>query len=198
MHNLLSDMDLQIRPQKPISHFLAMTSSPAGRCLCGLAGAERAFPRSAEKRQYATGVSRRFRSALHPEHPSKLADHLTMVREVSAISPFPSAKFVEQPTSRTIGLPLSRASDDRSKAIRHNLFFPLILRQNVATGRNGRKRRSKMVREPSPCAIDAYAITCRLSGNAISPSPRKRSDVVRRPLTVRIPRGLTCTARFSG
>ena len=42
MHNILSDMDLQTRPLKPAEtrfHFLAMTSSPAGRCLCRLAGA---------------------------------------------------------------------------------------------------------------------------------------------------------------
>jgi len=46
MHNLLFDMDLQTRPLKYRFHFLAMTtSSPGGRCLCGLAGAERAFPR---------------------------------------------------------------------------------------------------------------------------------------------------------
>jgi len=51
MHNILYDMDLQTRLLKSRFHFLAMTSSPAGRWLRGLAGAERAFPRGAKKRR---------------------------------------------------------------------------------------------------------------------------------------------------
>ena len=93
--------------------------------------------------------------------PSKLADHMSMVREVAAISPFQSARLVEQPTSRTIRLPLPPAADDRSHTIRLKAFSPLILRQKAAKRRNGRKQRSKMVqmvRELGPCKFDAYAM----------------------------------------
>ena len=38
MHNIICDMDLQTQPPKIRSNFLAMTSSPAGICLCALAG----------------------------------------------------------------------------------------------------------------------------------------------------------------
>ena len=150
MYNFLSDMDLQTRPLKSRLHFLAMTSSPAGRCLW-------------------SGDSR---------PPSKLVDHLTMVCEVAAINPCQSARFVEQPTSRTIRLPLRGASDDRSHAIRLKVFSPLLLRQKAATVWNGRKRHSKMVqmvREISPCGFDAYAIISGSSANGCSLLTPKRS-----------------------
>ena len=44
MHNRLSDMDLQIRPLKSRSHFLAMTSSPGGKCLVPWQGQHAHFP----------------------------------------------------------------------------------------------------------------------------------------------------------
>ena len=83
------------------------------------------------------------------------------VREVAAINPCQSARFVEKPTSRTIRLPLRRASDDRSHTIRLKVFSPLLLQQKAATGRNGRKRPYKMVqmvRELSPWGFQAYAM----------------------------------------
>ena len=91
-----------------------------------------------------------------------------MVREVAALSPFQSARFVEQPTSRTIRLPLSRASADRSQTIRLKAFSPLLLRQKTATRRDGRKRRSEMVqmvRELTSCGFGAYATNCGSFGN---------------------------------
>jgi hypothetical protein len=99
-----------------------------------------------------------------------------MVGEVSAINPCQSARFVEQPTSRTIRLPLRRAPDGRSHTIRLKVFYLLLLRQKAPMRRNGRKRRSKMVqmvRELSPCGFDAYAMISRSSGNATSADPRR-------------------------
>jgi hypothetical protein len=110
---------------------------------------------------------------------SKLADHLTMVREVSAINPCRSAGFVEQPTSRTIRLPLRRAADDRSHTFRLKVFSLLLLRQKAPMSRNGRRRRTKMVqmvRELSPCGFDAYAMVSRSSKNASSADPPARSQ----------------------
>ena len=46
MHNRLSDMDLQTRPLKSCFHFLAITFTRGGRCLCAVAGAERVSPMS--------------------------------------------------------------------------------------------------------------------------------------------------------
>ena len=94
-----------------------------------------------------------------------------MVREVCAVSPFSSARFGEQPTSRTTRLRLSRAFADPSQAIRLKLFYPLLLRQKSATGRTGRKRRCRlvqMVRELSPCGFDAYAMSSGSSANGHS------------------------------
>ena len=90
---------------------------------------------------------------------------------VAAINPRRSARFVEQPTSRTIRLPLGRASDERPQAIRLKVFSPLVLRQKVPTGRSGRTPRSKMVqmvRELSPCGFDAYAMSSGSSANGHS------------------------------
>ena len=108
-----------------------------------------------------------------------------MVREVCAVSPFSSARFGEQPTSRTTRLRLSRAFADPSQAIRLKLFYPLLLRQKSATGRTGRKRRCRlvqMVRELSPCAFDAYAVI--FGSNGCSLLTRKRSWIARCPVTL--------------
>ena len=110
--------------------------------------------------------------------PPKLADHLDMVREVYDISPFQSARFGEQPTSRTSRLPLSRASADPSRTIRLKVFSPLLLRQKPLTGRNGRKRRSmmvQMVRELSPCALDVYARFAGSNGCFV-PTPKRAEE----------------------